>query len=70
MNLTEAKALYIKAKDAYYNTGNPIITDAQYDKLENWIMSKDPDWSELRKRFFPAGRGLDGLYSAEVTCRR
>lgn len=56
MNLTEAKALYIKAKDAYYNTGNPIITDAQYDKLENWIMSKDPDWSELRKTGIRAGK--------------
>ena len=56
MNLTEAKVLYIKAKDAYYNTGNPIITDAQYDRLEIWIMSKDPDWSELHKTGIRAGK--------------
>lgn len=56
MNLSEAKALYIKAKDAYYNTGNPIITDAQYDKLENWISKKDPDWPELHKTGIRAGK--------------
>lgn len=49
MNLNEAKALYIKAKDAYYNSGKTIITDAQYDKLEDWIKSKDPSWPELQK---------------------
>ena len=49
MNLQEAKELYIKAKDAYYNSGKPIITDAQFDKLENWIAKKDPTWPELHK---------------------
>lgn len=49
MNLQEAKELYIKAKDAYYNSGKPIITDAQFDRLENWITKKDPTWSELKK---------------------
>lgn len=49
MNLQEAKKLYIKAKDAYYNSGKPIITDAQFDKLENWIAKKDPTWPELHK---------------------
>lgn len=49
MNLQEAKQLYIKAKDAYYNSGKPIMSDAQFDKLENWITKKDPTWPELHK---------------------
>lgn len=49
MNLKEAKELYIKAKNAYYNTGHPIISDAQFDKLEDWITKKDPSWIELKK---------------------
>ena len=53
MNLKEAKELYIKAKDAYYNTGHPIISDAQFDKLEDWITKKDPNWSELKKTGIP-----------------
>lgn len=49
MKLEEVKALYIKARDAYYNTGKPILTDAQYDKMEDWLRKKVPDWPELNK---------------------
>lgn len=56
MNLQEAKELYIKAKIAYYNSGKPIITDAQFDRLEDWITKKDPAWPELTK----TGISIDG----------
>ena len=56
MNLKQAKELYIRAKDAYYNSGHPIITDAQFDKLEDWIAKKDPAWSELKKTGILTGK--------------
>ena len=57
MTLTEiqAKAQHIQAKDAYLqaitasNTGKPIMTNAQFVKLENAIREVNPTWSKLRK---------------------
>lgn len=50
MTLSEAKKLYLKAKAHYYNgDSNPIITDAQFDKLEASIRLHDPKWPELKK---------------------
>jgi len=48
MTLDEAKALYLKAKEAYYNS-KPIMSDAKFDKLEDAIKSKAPKWPELSK---------------------
>lgn len=48
MTLTEAKALYLEAKTAYYN-GAPIMSDPKFDKLEDKIRAKDPTWKELAK---------------------
>lgn len=55
LNLKEAKALYLKAKKAYYN-GKPIMTDAKFDKLEDWITSKDSSWEELKKTGVKVGK--------------
>lgn len=35
------KASYIKAKDAYYNTGNSILSDHAFDALESKIKEKE-----------------------------
>jgi len=42
------RVLYKKAKIAYYEK-NPIMSDAQFDKLELLIAKADPDWAELKK---------------------
>lgn len=41
------KKLYRKAVEAYY-AGKPIMTDAEFDKLENKIRAADPDWVGFR----------------------
>lgn len=46
--LAQQKSLYRKAKKAYYNS-EPIMTDRQFDKLEDTIKKLDPEWSELHK---------------------
>lgn len=48
-NLAEAKVLYKKAKSAYYNEDSSIMTDAEFDKLEDQIKMLDPSWVELKK---------------------
>lgn len=47
--LQEAKKLYIKAKKAYYNTDKAIMSDAEFDRLEERIAKQDPKWPELHK---------------------
>lgn len=32
-----------RASDAYYNTGNPIITDKEFDKLSDYLKRVDPN---------------------------
>lgn len=46
--LAQQKAQYKSAKVAY-EAGKPIMSDAQFDKLEDLIRSKSPSWPELRK---------------------
>lgn len=46
--LSRGKALYLKAKAAYYN-GKPVMDDARFDKLEDAIRKADPNWKELKK---------------------
>ena len=48
LTLKEAKLKYKEAKVAYYN-GSPIMSDATFDRLEDWIRSKEPDWKGLKK---------------------
>ena len=35
--------IIIQAKDAYFNTGNPLFSDASYDIIENILREKKPD---------------------------
>lgn len=46
--LTKLKALYVRAKAAYYNAQS-IMTDEEFDALENRIKRLDPNWAELEK---------------------
>lgn len=48
MTLTQLKAKYKAAKTAYYNA-KPIMTDAQFDRLEDQIKKLAPTWAELKK---------------------
>lgn len=48
MTLKDNKTLYLKAKKAYDNGGEPLMSDAQFDKLEDKIRKLDPSWSKLR----------------------
>ena len=58
MKLSECKKLYLEAKEAYY-LGNPIMSDATFDRLENWISSKDPDWDPLKKTGVKIGKKVE-----------
>ncbi len=49
MDLKKQKALYLAAKDAYYNGARSIMTDAEFDQLEDRIRARDPKWGELAK---------------------
>ena len=49
MTLTEMKALYVKAQQAYYNADKPIMTDVKFDNLEDTIRKIDPTWAKLKK---------------------
>lgn len=47
-NLDAAKRKYVKARTAYYNS-EPLLTDAEFDKLEDSIKRLDPQWKEFQK---------------------
>lgn len=47
--LKEMKAMYVRASNAYYNTGKSLMSDAAFDKLEAEIRKADPTWSKLKK---------------------
>lgn len=46
--LESLKQSYLKAKEAYYNS-TPIMSDAEFDELEDTIRKYDPKWKELKK---------------------
>lgn len=47
--ITELVGALSKADDAYYGSGNPIMSDAQYDKLTDELRSLDPAHPQLNK---------------------
>lgn len=46
--LAKAKRLYVKAKQSYFNSQS-IMTDQEFDHLEDLIKKHDPSWEELSK---------------------
>jgi DNA ligase (NAD+) len=55
-SLKELKDLYQKAKEAYYHSDKPLMSDAKFDKLEDLIRSKDPQWIGLKKTGTKVGK--------------
>lgn len=55
MTLMQKKQVYIRAKKAYYD-GAPIITDAQFDRLEDLIREEAPKWSGFKTGAPVAGK--------------
>src|SRR5882672_3849441 len=54
MTLVEMKKLYKRAQRAYYNGDDldydeNLMTDKEFDKLEDQIRKLDPAWKELAK---------------------
>lgn len=47
VTLDQKKKLYLKAKDVYYNSsdGKNLMSDEEFDALEDFIRSKDPRWN-------------------------
>lgn len=48
LQLDQMKTLYLKAKEAYYND-EPIMSDEEFDMLEDKIRALDSNWVELDK---------------------
>jgi len=50
-SLAQRKKLYLAAKNAYYNspTGKVLMSDEDFDALEDSIKEDDPEWSGLKK---------------------
>lgn len=50
--LAQKKALFKKARKVYYNDaqGRTLMSDDDFDRLEESIRDEDPDWSELKKQ--------------------
>lgn len=48
--LPKLKALFLKAREVYYNDagGRTLMTDAEFDELEDLIREKDPKWTGLK----------------------
>lgn len=49
MTLDEKKVLYTKAMWSYHNEKRQIITDKEFDKLEDLIREEEPTWEKLGK---------------------
>src|SRR5258708_5652200 len=47
MSIEEKKALYTKAMWSYHNEKRQIITDKEFDKLEDMIREVEPTWDKL-----------------------
>lgn len=43
------EARILEAKESYYNTGNPIMEDKVYDKMEDYLKSLRPTSTVLQK---------------------
>lgn len=61
MELKEQVDLYLKAKQEYYAGGNPIMSDAEFDRLEEHIRSIAPN--------HPALAIVGSLYNKENTVK-
>lgn len=46
-NISEARNLYLAAKDAYYNNIETIIDDKEFDELEEWLKENDKEFKSF-----------------------
>lgn len=65
MDLGQKKALYEKAMWSYHNEKRQIITDREFDKLEDLIREEDPTWEKLGKT---GVRTFDRKLEVALTC--
>lgn len=61
MTLKAKKALYGKAKEAYYNSedGKTVLSDSVFDYLEDLIRDEDPEWVGLKKTGKKVGKKVE-----------
>ena len=48
-DIKDAQRRYVRAKKAYFNSGTPIMSDAEFDKLEIFLKRVSP-WARRSKR--------------------
>lgn len=59
-SLASKKRRYLAAQEAYYNSsGNPLMSDAEFDALEDAIRAEDPSWEGLARTGVHPGRKTD-----------
>lgn len=49
MNVFKMKALYKRAKENYYNKEGELLTDEEFDSLEDTLRGKVPGWKPLKE---------------------
>lgn len=47
-DIEKLKKMYLHAKKAYY-AGTPIMSDAEFDRLEDFLLERVPDWNKLHE---------------------
>jgi NAD-dependent DNA ligase len=65
MKLDSLKSKYTKAKLAYY-TASPILTDTEFDALEDQLRKLDPKWPELTKTGVKLGKKVEVALAAPM----
>lgn len=68
MPLPDKKALYLRAREEYYNEGNSTLTDMEYDALEANLLATAPKWVALRKTGIKVKLGKKSEVKLAVPC--
>ena len=58
-DIKDAQRRYVRAKKAYFNSGTPIMSDAEFDKLEIFLKRVTPDFAPLHTTGVTVGKKVE-----------